>query len=151
MDNSSISFPNLGVLGDLSANPFRARKSTRPKAAKLAKIKVTDPDSMSGSLITPNHHHQRRHRNPQTPPPSLSLPSSISPSSPASVEVPQPTHKTNSQTPTPPPLLQLEGPNPMIPSDSLLCPHLAISGKPYPDLGSSPEPPTPFTNYFRYF
>ena len=144
-------FPTLGVLTVLGANPFRAGKTTRAMDAKLAKIKVTDPDSMSGSLITPNHHHQRRHRNPQTPPPSLSLPSSISPSSPASVEAPQTTHKTNSQTSTPPPLLQFEGPNPMIPSDSLLCPRLAISGKPYPDLGSSPEPPTPFTNYFRYF
>ena len=34
-----IAFPTLGVLSVLGANPFRARKSTRAKLAKDAKVK----------------------------------------------------------------------------------------------------------------
>jgi hypothetical protein len=116
--------------------PLPDREIDSPQGRQARQGQSHRPRFNERSLFTPIHHHQRHHRNPQTPPPSLSQPSSISPSSPASVEAPQPIHKTNFH---PPPLLQLEGPNPMIPSDSLLCSPTSHQRKTLPRFGKLPR------------
>ena len=42
---------NLGVLGVLSANPFRAEESTRAKLAKDAKLKAIKHDEIAPVVV----------------------------------------------------------------------------------------------------
>jgi len=46
-----IAFLNLGELGVLGANPFRAGESTRAKDAKDAKVKGMKDDEFAGVVV----------------------------------------------------------------------------------------------------